>query len=77
MDARWRSMAEQWVQFPRPQPISKGATVRFLGKDIGYDDPFWYFGAWEFLLHDTGWLLTHRQIIRLEGRWPSYKTIHR
>jgi hypothetical protein len=51
--------------------------VRFLGKDIGYDDPFWYFGAWEFLLHDTGWLLTHRQIIRLEGRWPSYKTIHR
>jgi hypothetical protein len=51
--------------------------MRILGIDIGYDEPMWYFGGWEFGLFDRGWVLSYRSVIRLEARWPRYSTFHR
>jgi hypothetical protein len=51
--------------------------MKLFGKDIGYDDPFFYFGAWEFGVFDNGWILAKNRVIRHEGRWPTYWTFHR
>jgi hypothetical protein len=29
------------------------------------------------LLHDAGWFLAWRQIVKMEGRWPTYATLKR
>lgn len=48
--------------------------MRLFGRDIGYDEPFFYFGPWEFLLHDAGWTLAKNRIVKRDGRWPTYWT---
>lgn len=45
--------------------------MRILGKDMGYDEPLWYFGAWEFGLFDQGWVISYRRVIRFQGSWPK------
>jgi hypothetical protein len=50
--------------------------MKLLGIDVGYDEPLWHFGAWEFGLFDDGWLIAKRRIIRFQGRWPNYNTFH-
>ncbi len=49
--------------------------MRIFGKEIGYDEPFFYFGPWEFLIHDNGWTLAKHRIVQKDGRWPTYWTI--
>ena len=51
--------------------------MKLFGKDVWYDEPFFYFGAWEFAVFDNGWVLSKNRIIRREGRWPTYWTFHR
>jgi hypothetical protein len=43
----------------------------------GYDKPMWFCGSWEFGILDDGWVLSHRSVIKLQGRWPTYSTFHR
>jgi hypothetical protein len=50
--------------------------MRLFRKDFGYDEPFWYFGPWEFLLADQGWVITKNQVMRFTGKWPTYATMH-
>jgi len=52
------------------------AEMKILGVYIGYDEPLWYLGPWEFGIFDQGWIIAKRRVIKLEGRWPNYKTIH-
>lgn len=51
--------------------------MRILGISFGYDEPLWYLGQWEFGIFDEGWLVAHSRVIKLQGRWPTYKTFHR
>lgn len=51
--------------------------MKILGVDVGYDEPFWYFKAWEFGVFDQGWVLSHRRVIKLQGWWPTYSTFRR
>lgn len=51
--------------------------MKILGLDLGYDEPFWCCGTWEFGIFDQGWVLSRLQVIVLEGRWPNYATFHR
>ena len=48
-----------------------------ISRYLGYAEPFWYCGPWEFGLFDDGWLIAKHQVIRLEGRWPTHRTFHR
>jgi hypothetical protein len=27
------------------------------------------------LIHDTGWTIAWRQIVKAEGRWPKYRNV--
>lgn len=49
----------------------------WIKQHVGYDEPFWYCGAWEFGIFDQGWVLAYRRIIKLEGAWPRYSTFHK
>jgi hypothetical protein len=40
------------------------------------DEIFWRLGAWELLFHDHGWILAFHRVVRLEGRWPTWRTFH-
>lgn len=51
--------------------------VRELSEAMTADDPFWRLGQWEFMLHDAGWLLAYRRVVRCQGRWPTWQTFHR
>lgn len=48
--------------------------MKLLGIDIGYEEPFFYLGPWEFLVHDNGWTLLKRRRVKLDGSWPTYWT---
>ena len=50
--------------------------MRLFGVHVGYDEPFWYFGRWEFGVFDQGWVVSKERVIRLQGRWPTYRTFH-
>lgn len=39
---------------------------------LGYDEPFWFAGPWEFILHDDGWTISKHRVIWKEGKWPTY-----
>ena len=50
--------------------------MKLLGTDVGYDEPFWYLGHWEFGIFDQGWVICRDRIQKWAGCWPTYKTFH-
>jgi hypothetical protein len=52
-------------------------SMKIMGVDAGYDEPLWYLGPWEFGIFDNGWLVAKDRIIRLEGKWPTWRTFHK
>jgi hypothetical protein len=38
------------------------------------DDGFFRAGPFAFLLHDKGWFIAWRQVVKLEGKWPTHAT---
>lgn len=50
--------------------------MKIFGVHLGYDEPFWYYRDWEFAVFDNGWVLSKGRVIRLEGSWPTYWTVH-
>ena len=49
--------------------------MKIIGLHVGYDEPFFYLGPWEFLFHDNGWTLIKHRVVKLDGKWPTYWTI--
>ncbi len=50
--------------------------MKIFGLALGYDEPFWYLGAWEWFIHDDGWTIAKSRVIWRDGAWPKYSTFH-
>lgn len=40
------------------------------------DDGLFCIGRWEFGLFDDGWVIAREWIIKVKGKWPTWKTFH-